>query len=195
MSIELRRVTVEIANKTDCQKSMKKKRVAIPDDLAADVLFASDRTCCVCRSEQLKIQIHHIDEDPSNNSFDNLAVICLFCHSDAHTRGAFVRNLSRDLIHLYNTSWREIVKLRLIPSADPTGRLELAFEAYLEADIDCRDLKNHFMSLAPDLPDGGEFKDVWDLMLNCWIPKYTKSTYKQFLPLFRKRSCKLDATF
>src|SRR5262245_23175786 len=94
---------------------MAKDRVPIQDDLAAEVMFASDRTCCVCRLEKHKVQIHHIDEDPSNNTFGNLTVICLHCHSDAHTTGAFVRNLTPELLRLYNSSWRGIVKLRLRP--------------------------------------------------------------------------------
>ena len=58
---------------------MGKQRVSIPNDLAAEVMFASDRTCCVCRLEKHKVQIHHIDENPTNNNYDNLAVICLHC--------------------------------------------------------------------------------------------------------------------
>lgn len=166
---------------------MAKDRVPIPDDLAAEVMFASDRKCCVCRLEKHKVQIHHIDEDPSNNTFENLAVICLHCHSDAHTTGAFVRNLTPELIQLYNSSWRDIVRLRLKPSADAPGKLELASEAFLEASLDCHRWKVRFVSLAgPNLPDGkpGEFTDVWDLMTELWIPKYAEDTYRHYLPLF-----------
>ena len=166
---------------------MAKDRVPIPDDLAAEVMFASDRTCCICRLEKHKVQIHHIDEDPSNNTFENLAVICLHCHSDAHSTGAFVRNLAPELIRLYNSSWRDIVKLRLKPSADAPGKSELASEAFLEASLDCHRWKAWFMSLAgPNLPEGkpGEFTDVWDVMAELWIPKYADETYRRFLPLF-----------
>jgi len=58
---------------------MTKVRTPIPSDLAAEVLFASDNTCCVCRERGKRIQIHHIDESPSNNVFENLAVLCLEC--------------------------------------------------------------------------------------------------------------------
>lgn len=166
---------------------MAKDRTPIADELAAEVMFASDRTCCVCRLECRKVQIHHIDEDPSNNTIDNLAVICLHCHSDAHTTGAFVRNLTPDLIRLYNSSWRDIVKLRLTPAADSPGQRELASEAFLEASLDCHSWKIRFMSLAhPALPTGnaGEFTDVWDLMAERWIPNYSDDTYHRFLPLF-----------
>ncbi|MGA2032874.1 MAG: HNH endonuclease signature motif containing protein [Thermoguttaceae bacterium] len=165
---------------------MAKERVPIPDHLAAEVMFASDRTCCVCRMEKHKVQIHHIDEDPSNNTLENLAVICLHCHSDAHTTGAFARNLTPELIRLYNSSWREIAKLRLKPSADAPGKLELASEAFLEAILDCHRWRNHFMSLAePNLPVGkpGEFTDIWGLA-ELRIPKYAEDTYRHFLPLF-----------
>ena len=166
---------------------MAKDRVPIPDDVAAEVMFACDRTCCVCRLEKHKIQIHHIDGDSSNNTFDNLAVICLHCHSDAHTTGAFVRNLTPELIRLYNASWRGIVKLRLEPPSDSPGGLELASEAFLQASLDCHRWKVWFMSLAgPNLPDAkpGEFTDVWDLMAELWIPKYAEHRYRRFLPLF-----------
>ena len=165
---------------------MAKKRIPIPKALAAEVMFASDRTCCVCRREKHKVQIHHIDEDPSNSTFDNLAVIYLYCHSDAHTTGDFVRNLTPELIRLYNSSWRDIVKLRLRPSTELPAKLELASEAFLEASLDCHHWKGWFMSLAgPNLPDSkGEFTDVWDVMAELWIPKYADDTYRHFLPLF-----------
>jgi hypothetical protein len=45
----------------------KKERVEIPAEIAARVLFLSDRTCCVCRVIRKPVQIHHMDEDPSNS--------------------------------------------------------------------------------------------------------------------------------
>jgi hypothetical protein len=165
---------------------MANERVPIPDVLAAEVMFASDHTCCVCRLEKHKVQIHHIDEDPSNSTFENLAAICLNCHSDAHTTGAFVRNLPPELIRLYNSSWQDIVKLRLRPPTELPGKLELASEAFLEASLDCHRWNVWFMSLAgPNLPDGkGAFTDVWDAMAELWIPKYAEDAYRRFLPLF-----------
>jgi len=52
----------------------KKDRVPVPEDVATLLMFRSDRTCCVCHERGEPIQIHHIDEDPSNNDSDNLAV-------------------------------------------------------------------------------------------------------------------------
>jgi hypothetical protein len=150
-------------------------RVPIPEEVAAEVMFASDRTCCVCRFEKHEIQIHHIDGDTSNNGFANPAVICLHCHSDAHTKGAFVRNLTPELLRLYNSSWRDMVRLRLMPGAESAGQRELAAEALLEASLDCHYWKVFFMSIAgPGLSDGKPR----------WIPKYSPDVYQQYLPLF-----------
>jgi hypothetical protein len=60
----------------------KKKRVGIPRAIEAQVQFASDRTCCVCRVKGKPFQIHHIDENPANNEFKNLAILCLEYHNE-----------------------------------------------------------------------------------------------------------------
>jgi hypothetical protein len=46
-----------------------------PVELVAEVLFRADRTCCVCRIRNKPVQTHHSDDDPSNNSPGNLAVL------------------------------------------------------------------------------------------------------------------------
>lgn len=78
-----------------CERPMKmpkKKRVEIPLNVSAKVMFLSDRTCCVCRSGNKLIQIHHIDENPSNNSLNNLAVLCLDCHNETMIKGDLGEN-------------------------------------------------------------------------------------------------------
>ncbi len=161
------------------------ERVSIPDDDGAKVLFASDRTCCVCRTEK-KVQIHHIDGDPSNNDFDNLAVICLHCHSEAYSTGGFVRRLTPDLIRLYNTSWRAIVQLKFNPAQDPTGKREYASEVFLEASLDCHSWKVLYMALyRVESPPGQSFEDVWDMLIETMDHKYSPESYGHFKPLFR----------
>jgi hypothetical protein len=74
----------------------KKNRVEIPQALQAQVLFASDRTCCICRVKGKPVQIHHIDENPANNVFKNLAVLCLDCHNETQIKGGFYRKLDAE---------------------------------------------------------------------------------------------------
>jgi hypothetical protein len=82
----------------------KKNRVEIPVEIAAEVLFRSNRTCCVCR-ERKPVQMHHIDEDPANFSENNLAVLCFDCHRDTQIRGGFDRKLDSAQIRRYRDDW------------------------------------------------------------------------------------------
>jgi len=80
---------------------MKKIRTQILSNLTAEVLFKSDNTCCICRERGRKIQIHHIDENPNNNIFENLAVLCLECHNETQIKGGFGRRLDAPVVIKY----------------------------------------------------------------------------------------------
>lgn len=87
-------------------------REPIPPAVAADALYRSDRTCCVCNQPGRPTQIHHIDGDPSNNRPDNLAVLCLLCHNDTEVRGGFGRQLSAPVVTRYRDAWVQRVSDR-----------------------------------------------------------------------------------
>lgn len=88
----------------------KKQRITIPPEIADEVLFLSNRTCCICRENNKPIQIHHIDEDPSNNKIENLAVLCTICHDFTQVKGGFGRKLNAGQDKLYRDEWQKIVK-------------------------------------------------------------------------------------
>ena len=67
-------------------------------------MYASDRRCCVCRRDK-HIQLHHIDSDRSNTTFDNLAPLCKLCHGDAETTVPFAQNLDEESIRHYRDEW------------------------------------------------------------------------------------------
>lgn len=89
----------------------KKEPDAVPSDIAAKVLFASDRTCCVCRKQGKPVQIHHLDDNPSNNNIRNLAVLCFDCHRETQIRGGFDRKLNADQIVFYREDWNRLVSM------------------------------------------------------------------------------------
>lgn len=91
---------------------MANKRIPIPEALAAEVMFAADRTCCVCRENEKAVQIHHIDGDPSNNTLENLVVLCLEHHYQTQTSGGFGRKLNASLVTRYRDEWLKDVKWR-----------------------------------------------------------------------------------
>lgn len=90
----------------------KKQRIALSRTTADEVLFLSDRTCCVCRTTGRAVQIHHINEDPSDNDIRNLAVLCLECHNETQIQGGFGRKLGAGLVTRYRDHWLAVVELR-----------------------------------------------------------------------------------
>lgn len=101
---------------------MNKKRDSIPFETAAKVLFLSDRMCCVCRTPSKPVQIHHLDENPKNNKFENLAVLCFDCHRETQIKGGFDRKLNAEQIILYRDNWYEIVELKRVPAAKTNSK-------------------------------------------------------------------------
>jgi hypothetical protein len=85
------------------------KRTRIPAAIQAKVQFDSDRTCCVCRTPGKPIQIHHIDDNPANHAYVNLAVLCRDCHDLTMIRGTFNRRLDADVVTLYRDDWIGLV--------------------------------------------------------------------------------------
>lgn len=83
----------------------KKLRLPIPAEVAAQLLYQSDRTCCVCNVPGKPIQIHHIDENPANNALANLSVLCLDCHNETMVKGGFGRRLDAHQIMHYKEDW------------------------------------------------------------------------------------------
>ncbi len=79
--------------------SPKKNRVKIPEKTAIDIMFWSNRQCCV--DQKPGVHIHHLDENPSNNDIDNLALLCFECHDEASKRGGLSRRLSPGVIKRY----------------------------------------------------------------------------------------------
>ena len=91
---------------------MAKHRTPIPDDLVAEVRFAADNTCCVCRERGKAIQTHHIDENSSNNTLENLVILCVQCHDNTQIKGGFGRKLNAQLVTQYRDEWLKDVTLR-----------------------------------------------------------------------------------
>jgi hypothetical protein len=103
----------------------KKDRIPVPEDVATLLMFRSDRTCCVCHERGEPIQIHHIDEDPSNNYPDNLAVLCFHCHDETQIKGGFGRKLDAAQVTYFRDDWHRRVEAR----REAADKIALAREA------------------------------------------------------------------
>lgn len=101
-----------------------KVRKSIPKLIQKELLYNSVRTCCVCRNGKSPIQIHHIDQDPSNNDYTNLIVICSNCHDESHTQHKMTKNLTASDLKYSKEEWELQVKERasmaMLPSSIST---------------------------------------------------------------------------
>lgn len=77
-----------------------------------------------------------MDEDPSNNDIDNLAVLCLECHHSTQLRGGFDRKLDAAQVRLYRNEWHQKVEAsRAVASnAGPVGARDAKDERAFEHD-------------------------------------------------------------
>lgn len=102
----------------------KKDRISISNPDAALVLFLHDRTCCICRNPGRALEIHHIDDDPSNNSPESLAVLCKLCHQETQISGGFSRKLDAAQVLLYKSDWLRIVQHRRSPPTQAAAQTD-----------------------------------------------------------------------
>lgn len=88
-------------------------RKPIPETTVSKLLKDSSRICCICKGAHSDaIVIHHIIswEDTMDNSEENLVVLCLHCHGEAHTNRELSRNLTKEQIRDFKKEWVELVK-------------------------------------------------------------------------------------
>lgn len=112
----------------------KRTRTPIPPELADEVLFDADMTCCKCNEPGKPVQIHHINEDPSDNTKANLSVLCLHCHELTQLRGGFGRKLSAGIVIKYRDNWnhRVVARRAKVASLMPTPQSAIDLEGLPE---------------------------------------------------------------
>ncbi|MPS37011.1 MAG: HNH endonuclease [Stenotrophomonas sp.] len=90
----------------------KEQRPPIPEDILSKLLFDNRFQCCVCREPRLSIIVHHIDDWTRSRSHapDNLAVLCLAHHGDAHSKKELAQNLDPKTLANLKKAWEAEVK-------------------------------------------------------------------------------------
>ena len=74
-------------------------RQKVPQSTQTEVIMASRRRCCICFGLEIDVvrkrgQIAHLDGDPSNNDFENLAFLCLEHHDEYDGRTSQSKGLT-----------------------------------------------------------------------------------------------------
>ena len=125
---------------------MAKKRVAVPLQVKTKILEEYRHRCAVCL-RSVKLEVHHIDEDPSNNDERNLIPLCPNCHSD-RLHNPF-DPLDSDVLSFYRThKYRQILAAQFRPLLKRLRQLEdvnnLSYEELWQRAQDLIDLvKEH----------------------------------------------------
>lgn len=88
-------------------------RPDIPFETLVEVLWANRSSCCVCRSFDRAIILHHITPwaISRDHSASNLAVLCLEHHAHAHRTGTLEQNLGERQLRAFKARWEAEVLL------------------------------------------------------------------------------------
>jgi hypothetical protein len=108
-------------------------RPPIPIGTLTSLLFASRYQCCICRDSSRPIIVHHIVEwaESRSHDADNLAVLCLQHHDEAHSRKTLSRNLDAGVLRDMKEKWEREVKSFDAESILSAMRLEYSNWNYL----------------------------------------------------------------
>lgn len=90
-------------------------RKAISQTVQAEVLLESRRRCCICyglsRDTSIKqVQIAHLDKDSSNNSKDNLAILCVNHHDQYDSRTSQSKNFTLHEVERFRVELLEAIE-------------------------------------------------------------------------------------
>src|SRR5712692_1405406 len=88
------------------------RRPPIPAAAREALLYRNDHTCCICNDRSRDVQIHHIDGDPANNAPENLAVVCLDCHSRVTGARGLGQSYRPGEVRKYKRTWERRLEAR-----------------------------------------------------------------------------------
>jgi hypothetical protein len=106
--------------KTPVPRTTKKKRTSIPKQAQVKALLQKEinNRCPFCKSGDVEqFEIHHIDDNPSNNNKANLILVCPTCHSRI-TKG--------------NISMTEVIQMKSLLTSGIGGHNEVLDDSFLK---------------------------------------------------------------
>lgn len=99
-------------DKSKVDAILKEQRPPIPTNIVIKILYESKRICCICREKSKSVIIHHLKEWhlSKDHNEDNLVVLCLEHHNDAHTKKGVSLNLTEKQLIYSKKKWNKAVK-------------------------------------------------------------------------------------
>lgn len=82
-------------------------RPPIPEQTLCTILFKSKWACCICRDAKKAVIVHHLVpwSESRSHAEDNLVLLCLDHHGEAHTTRQLSLNLTPERIRDARTRW------------------------------------------------------------------------------------------
>ncbi len=87
------------------KKKRVKKRPPIPTLVERAILLGNRHACCVCQKP--RVQLHHIDGNPSHNDPSNIAALCLDHHDMATMQIGLTKKLQPNEVRNYKQNWEK----------------------------------------------------------------------------------------
>ena len=98
------------------------KRMKIPSMISKKVFQEAANCCPFCKEAEVEaLQIHHIDEEPTNNDLANLILVCASCHAKI-THGA----ISTADVHLQKRMTQFTARARDFHAAERTQSVNVS---------------------------------------------------------------------
>ena len=102
-------------------------RPKIPKAIERRLLYESAYACVICQSSGC--HIHHIDQNHSNNKEENLVVLCVKHHDEAHTKRQLSKNLDSQALAAAKIAWTKSVEEKRKATATASGQEDSFFSA------------------------------------------------------------------
>jgi hypothetical protein len=88
------------------------RRSRLSPNVEADLMWQSDRVCCICHEERKGVQVHHVDGRRAGDGFENLALLCHEHHEEASKTTSLTKKLSAVVVRRYRDEWYSEVQER-----------------------------------------------------------------------------------
>jgi hypothetical protein len=106
-----------------------KKRRPVPVKVLDRLMVANRHTCCICNQPRHPVEKHHINEDPSDNAWSNLALVCRTCHGLVTQKGNLGARYSQGEVLLCKLRWeKRCAEAPVDENESPLGGKQLVIE-------------------------------------------------------------------
>ncbi len=112
-----------------------KRRPRLSPNVEADLMWKSDRVCCIYHEARKGVQVHHVDGRRAGDGLENLALLCHEHHEEASKTTSLTRKLSAVVVRRYRDEWYSEVQERRNARRRPSlpGSESTSQEDFLDA--------------------------------------------------------------